>query len=115
MIRFKKSKKILAAILTAGMLLAGNGVPICAAEPVSVAQTEEQLNYLRRQGLVDQFVRFADSKGVKRRNILIQKSYQLLEKYIYGNIIYNMLGLEAYLQYFNKSDSTVNKGIEILE
>ena len=46
MIRFKKSKKILAAILTAGMLLAGNGVPICAAEPVSVAQTEEQLNYL---------------------------------------------------------------------
>ena len=46
MIRFKKSKKILAAILTAGMLLAGNGDPICAAEPVSVAQTEEQLNYL---------------------------------------------------------------------
>ena len=46
MIRFKKSKKILAAILTAGMLLAGNGVPIRAAEPVSVAQTEEQLNYL---------------------------------------------------------------------
>ena len=40
MIRFKKSKKILAAILTAGMLLAGNGDPICAAEPVSVAQTE---------------------------------------------------------------------------
>lgn len=49
MIRFKKSKKILAAILTAGMLLAGNGVPICAAEPVSVAQTEEQLNYPGRR------------------------------------------------------------------
>lgn len=52
---------------------------------------------------------------MKRRNILIQKSYKLLEKNIYGNIIYNMLGLEAYLQYFNKSDATVNKGIEILE
>ncbi len=46
MIRFKKSKKILAAILTAGMLLAGNGIPVRAAEPVSVAQAEEQLNYL---------------------------------------------------------------------
>lgn len=46
MIRFKKSKKILAAILTAGMLLAGNGVLIRAAEPVSMAQAEEQLNYL---------------------------------------------------------------------
>ena len=83
---------------------------------LSEYETEEELlNYLRRQGLVEQFVRFADSKGVKRRNILIQKSYKLLEKNIYGNIIYNMLGLEAYLQYFNKSDSTVNKGIEILE
>ena len=26
-----------------------------------------------------------------------------------------MLGLEAYLQYFNKTDATVIKGIEILE
>ena len=64
---------------------------------------------------MEQFVRFADSKGVKRRNILIQKSYKLLEKNLFGNIIYNMLGLEAYLQYFNKTDATVIKGIEILE
>mgnify|MGYP000128593647 CR=1 FL=1 len=34
---------------------------------------------------------------------------------LFGNIIYNMLGLEAYLQYFNKTDATVIKGIEILE
>ena len=59
---------------------------------------ESLLNYLRRQGLVEQFIRYADSKGVKRRNILIQKSYKLLEKSIYGNIIYNMLGKEAYIQ-----------------
>ena len=83
---------------------------------LSQYETEEELlNYLRHQGLVEQFVRFAESKGLKRRNILIQKSYKLLEKNIYGNIIYNMLGLEAYLQYFNKTDATVNKGIEILE
>ena len=83
---------------------------------LSQYETEEELlNYLRHQGLVEQFVRFADSKGVKRRNILIQKSYKLLEKNLFGNIIYNMLGLEAYLQYFNKTDATVLKGIEILE
>ena len=83
---------------------------------LSQYETEEELlNYLRHQGLVEQFVRFADSKGVKRRNILIQKSYKLLEKNLFGNIIYNMLGLEAYLQYFNKTDATVIKGIEILE
>jgi len=83
---------------------------------LSQYETEEELlNYLRHQGLVEQFVRFAESKGLKRRNILIQKSYKLLEKNLFGNIIYNMLGLEAYLQYFNKTDATVIKGIEILE
>ncbi|EJX06778.1 peptidase, S41 family [gut metagenome] len=78
--------------------------------------TEEKLlSYLKRQGLVEQFVRFAEKKGVKRRNILIQKSHKLLEKNIYGNIIYNMMGLEAFIKYFNQTDETVNKGIEILE
>ncbi len=78
--------------------------------------TEEKLSeYLRSQGIIEQFVRFADSKGVKRRNILIQKSYKLLEKNIYGNIIYNMLGLQEYVKYFNTTDATVNKGIEILQ
>ena len=76
---------------------------------------EALLNYLRQQGLVEQFVRYADSKGVKRRNILIQRSYKLLEKNIYGNIIYNMLGKEAYIKYFNTDDKTVNKAIELLE
>lgn len=76
---------------------------------------ESLLNYLRRQGLVEQFIRYADNKGVKRRNILIQKSYKLLEKSIYGNIIYNMLGKEAYIQYLNQSDQTVKKAVELLE
>ncbi|ERI81072.1 peptidase, S41 family [Bacteroides pyogenes F0041] len=76
---------------------------------------ESLLKYLSRQGVIEQFIRFAESKGVKRRNILIHKSYQLLERNIYGNIIYNMLGLEAYIRYFNQTDSTVKKGIELLE
>ena len=45
----------------------------------------------------------------------IRKSHKLLERNIYGNIIYNMLGLESYIKYFNQTDATVNKGIEILQ
>lgn len=78
--------------------------------------TEESLlAYLSKQGIVEQFIRYADSKGIKRRNILIQKSHKLLEKNLYGNIIYNMLGKEAYIKYFNTSDPTVKKAVEILE
>lgn len=76
---------------------------------------ESLLNYLSKQGIVEQFIRYADSKGIKRRNILIQKSYKLLEKNLYGNIIYNMLGREAYIKYFNTSDPTVKKAVEMLE
>ena len=76
---------------------------------------EDLLKYLRHQGIVEQFVRFADSKGVKRRNLLIHKSYKLLERSLYGNIIYNILGREQYIRYINQSDATVMKALDILE
>jgi len=75
---------------------------------------ESLLNYLKRQNMVEQFVRYADSKGIKRRNLLISISHKLLERNLYGNIIYNMLGKEEYIKYINQSDFTVKKAIEIL-
>lgn len=73
------------------------------------------LAHLKQQGIVEQFVRFADGKGVKRRNLMIQKSYHLFEKSLYGNIIYNMLGLESHVEFFNQTDVTMQKAIEVLE
>lgn len=71
-------------------------------------------DYLKSQGIVEQFINYADSKGIKRRNIQIHKSYKLLEKVLYGNIIYNMLGIEEYIKYLNQSDTTVAKALEVL-
>jgi len=76
---------------------------------------ESLLKHLRRQGLIEQFVRYAETKGVKRRNLLIQRSQKLLEKNIYGHILYNVLSKESYIKYFNKSDATVNTALELLE
>ena len=76
---------------------------------------EEMLKYLQRQNLIEQFIRFADSKGVKRRNLLINKSRQLLGRNLYGNVIYNILGIEAYIRYANQSDDTVLKALDILK
>lgn len=79
-------------------------------------ETEEALlQYLKRQNILEQFARFAESKGLKRRNILMYKSQRLFETNLYGNIIYNMLGMEAYIEYLNKSDKTVLKALEILD
>lgn len=77
--------------------------------------SETLLQYLKRQNILEQFARFAESKGLKRRNILMYKSKDLFEKNLYGNIIYNMLDMENYLMYLNQSDPTVLKAIEIME
>ena len=80
-----------------------------------LADEDALLDYLKKQGIMEQFIRFADSKGVKRRNLLIRKSHNLLERNLYGNIVYNMLGSEAYIRYANRDDSTVQKALELLK
>ena len=77
--------------------------------------SQKLLQYLKRQNLLERFARFAESKGLKRRNILMYKSKELFERVLYGNIIYNMLDMEDYLKFLNESDPTVLKAVEMLE
>lgn len=71
--------------------------------------------YLKTQNLLEKFAEYAEKKGLKRRNILMYKSKQLFEESLYGNFIYNMLGIEAYITYSNLTDKTVQKALEVLE
>lgn len=71
--------------------------------------------YLKKQNLLNNFAAWAEKKGLKRRNNLMAKSRQLFEMSLYGNIIYNMLGMEAYVEFLNETDKTVLKAVEILE
>ena len=76
---------------------------------------EKMEAYLKGQNLMNKFAAWAEKKGLKRRNNLMMKSRRLFEMSLYGNIIYNMLGMEAYVEYLNESDKTVLKAVEILE
>ena len=76
---------------------------------------EKMEAYLKGQNLLNKFAAWAEKKGLKRRNNLMIKSRRLFEMSLYGNIIYNMLGMEAYVEYLNESDKTVLKAVEILE
>ena len=76
---------------------------------------EKMEAYLQGQNLLNKFAAWAEKKGLKRRNNLMMKSRRLFEMGLYGNIIYNMLGMEAYVEYLNESDKTVLKAVEILE
>ena len=76
---------------------------------------DELLKYLKTQNILEKFARFAESKGLKRRNILMYKSKDLFDRNLYGNIIYNMLNMEEYVKFLNQTDKTVLKAIEVLE
>lgn len=76
---------------------------------------EKMEEYLKKQNLLNNFAAWAEKKGLKRRNNLMAKSRQLFEMSLYGNIIYNMLGMEAYVEFLNETDKTVLKAVEILE
>lgn len=71
--------------------------------------------YLKRQGLLEQFARYANERGLKRRNNMLYRSRALFEESLYGNIIYNMLGMEEYLKYLNATDPAVLRAVEVLE
>lgn len=70
-------------------------------------------NYLKRQNTVEQFVDYADKHGLQRRNLLIRRSHSLLEKYIDGRIIYNMLDEQALDEYLNQNDPVVTTALRV--
>lgn len=75
----------------------------------------EMAKYLVRQNTVEQFATYADRCGLKRRNIMIRKSHKLLERYINSRIIYNMLDDQAWTQYINADDPTINMALKVLK
>ena len=63
--------------------------------------------YLKGQNTVEKFVVFADKNGLKRRNLMIQKSYKLLERFVNSRIIYNILNDQAWTEYLNRDDPAI--------
>jgi carboxyl-terminal processing protease len=62
---------------------------------------------------VEQFVPWAESRGLKRRNLLIQRSHHLLESYLLGRIVYGMLNERAWIEFTNQEDPTVREALRV--
>ncbi len=76
---------------------------------------DAMLEYLKTQPMLDEFVAFAEKKGLKRRYNHIMKSRRLIERSIYANVIYDILGMLEHVKYINTFDVTVLKAVEVLE
>ena len=73
------------------------------------------VSYLKRQNLVDRFATYADKHGLKRRNLMIQRSFNLLEQYILSRVVYNMLDENAWLQYINQDDHAIQEALQLFK
>ena len=80
-----------------------------------MTEEEELETYLKKQNMVERFVQYADSHSLKRRNLMIQKSHALLERFITARIIYNLMDEEALLIYQNQSDPVVKEALRIFK
>lgn len=81
----------------------------------SMKSMSNLLSYLRRQNLVEHFATYAEKNGLQRRNLMIQKSHSLLDKYINSRIIYNMLDEQAWMEYLNVDDPTILKALQVFK
>ncbi len=69
-------------------------------------------DHLVSQNTVDKFASYADNHGLKRRNLMIQKSHHLLEKHINSRIIYNIMNEQAWIQYLNQDDKAIKAALQ---
>ena len=74
---------------------------------------EELANYLKKQNMVDKFATYAEQNGLKRRNLMIQRSHKLLERFILSRIIYNMQNEQSWMEYLNSDDPAILETLKL--
>ena len=76
---------------------------------------EQFANYLEKQNIVEQFANYAQEHGLKRRNLMIQRSFPLINKNLIANIIYNVEEQSARLQYMATDDKAIKQALDIFK
>ena len=74
---------------------------------------KEMETYLKKQNVVDKFAAYAEKNGLKRRNLMIQKSHKLLERFLVSRIIYNIHSEQAWTEYLNQDDPSIIEALRL--
>lgn len=70
--------------------------------------------YLKEQDIPEQFANYAEKNGLKRRNLMLKRSYQLFKTALTGYIIDDVLSKEAAIQYDNQTDPYILSALEVM-
>lgn len=75
----------------------------------------ELYKYLQKQPILNDFVNFAATKGIRKRPTLIHISGKLIENQLQAYIVRNFFGDEGFYQIFLKDDVNILRAIKILQ
>lgn len=76
---------------------------------------ESLVKYLKGLNLVEKFAQYGEKNGLTRRNLMIQKSHQLLENFILARMVYNLLDEESLVKYQNRTDPVIKEALQIFK
>ena len=76
--------------------------------------TQELAAYLKKQNIVDKFASYADKNGLRRRNLMIERSFKLLERYLISRVIYNMMKEDAWIEFLNSDDPAITETLKVI-
>lgn len=85
------------------------------AELEKCADYKELTQYLKRKNIVERFVNFASKAGLKRRNLMISRSYKLIYSYVTTAIISDILDDSSSAQFVNSDEPMTLKAVQLLE
>ncbi len=74
----------------------------------------EMVAWLQRQNLLELFARYGEAHGLRRRNLMLQRSAPLFERNLIANILYNAQDQPWRLQYLSTIDPAILRAQEIL-
>jgi carboxyl-terminal processing protease len=78
-------------------------------------EVKDMERYLKSQNIVEKFANFTDKNGLKRRNLMIQKSHKLLERFVISRIIYNIHNEQSWTEYLNQDDPSIKETLRLFK
>lgn len=76
---------------------------------------KELADHLKKQNIVDKFATYAERNGLRRRNVLIKKSYKRLISMLTATIINYILDDKSSSLYLNQTDPNINRALYIID
>ena len=76
---------------------------------------EELYTYLKQQPILEQFVEYAENKGVTRRPTLIEISKDLILNSIHSIVVRNFFNDAGYYPVIQRNDATIHRAVQVLQ